>query len=798
MKTIENKIKLLLTIGIILISGLSLQAQYDRLYYGVEIDGVLCGYATTDVENIEYHGMSMLETKDTVHLLLKALGQDMNMEIISRHVLYPETFDVALNNTAFKYDIGNVAATQTEVFDKYALRTEAPRETADTIWLKERVIFDNTLSAPYLIEDFVDGGVKEKSYQIYDYVRGFITEQKFSLLGEENIHLAGKDFNTLLFNIYNTHDGTNTRSWVNLDDGMVIQFEIMNRKIYLAENTVSKQISTVDLDNTIFAKVDKNISNFTEMTYLKVKVDLKSAGEEIAVEGLNFPGQKFEGTVVENHVQGIFEIEPFRYDGTDAPPFPTSYAGDEKLKKYLEPEIFIESDHPDIIARAEEITSGAEDSWEAAIRLSKWVGKEIRGAVPGGSSAINTLRIMEGECGSHSRLLAAFCRAVGIPARLSIGCMYSPWYGGSFGQHAWTEVYMGDEVGWVAIDATILEFDYVDAGHIKLGEGTSFYPENMEILDYRIGDEGEASGSTEVPPQYENILGPYTEVAKRDVLEVVYEDGGISVDILGRMVLALHEPDEQGKRYAKLSDALYFIFPENDNGEVNEMHVVERVYAKKKLDVEISVDEETPDEFRSMVGPYVIFQIKKEFTVIWHEGQLAMLVPDVEEPRPLDKTEIENRWRDSVDAKEYGFKTNSDGNIEGMNIFITSVLPEGATASWIIDKAIGEEGMEAAGATFTEMWNNRALDLEHTEGDMNNLGYKYLGEERFEEALMVFKLNVDAFPKSWNVYDSYGEALMKSGDAEAAIVNYGKSVEMNPENENGKQMLEKLMQEEQK
>jgi transglutaminase-like putative cysteine protease len=93
---------------------------------------------------------------------------------------------------------------------------------------------------------------------------------------------------------------------------------------------------------------------------------------------------------------------------------------------------------------------------------------------------------MEGECGSHSRLLTAFCRASGIPARLSIGCMYSPLYGGSFGQHAWTEVYMGDEAGWVAIDATISEFDYADAGHIRLGTATSFQSEKMEILDYRI------------------------------------------------------------------------------------------------------------------------------------------------------------------------------------------------------------------------------------------------------------------------------------------------------------------------
>ena len=67
----------------------------------------------------------------------------------------------------------------------------------------------------------------------------------------------------------------------------------------------------------------------------------------------------------------------YNYDGKDAPPFPPDFSGDTSLKKYLEPEILIESDHPDIVVMAKSITDGAPDSWEAAVRLSKWVGKEV-------------------------------------------------------------------------------------------------------------------------------------------------------------------------------------------------------------------------------------------------------------------------------------------------------------------------------------------------------------------------------------------------------------------------------------
>ena len=51
---------------------------------------------------------------------------------------------------------------------------------------------------------------------------------------------------------------------------------------------------------------------------------------------------------------------------------------------------------------------------------------------------------------------------------------------------------------------------------------------------------------------------------------------------------------------------------------------------------------------------------------------------------------------------------------------------------------------------------------------------------------------VSEHPKAWNVYDSLGEAHMKQGEKEMAIENYQKSLELNPSNENGKDMLKKL------
>jgi CubicO group peptidase (beta-lactamase class C family) len=92
-----------------------------------------------------------------------------------------------------------------------------------------------------------------------------------------------------------------------------------------------------------------------------------------------------------------------------------------------------------------------------------------------------------------------------------------------------------------------------------------------------------------------------------------------------------------------------------------------------------------------------------------------------------------------------------------------------------------------------------------SEDEMNLLGYAFLGgpnnpnpyhfpeTPKYAEAIETFKLNMELFPDSWNVYDSYGEALLAVGRKEEAINMYQKSVTLNPENEGGKKILKTLL-----
>lgn len=103
---------------------------------------------------------------------------------------------------------------------------------------------------------------------------------------------------------------------------------------------------------------------------------------------------------------------------------------------------------------------------------------------------------------------------------------------------------------------------------------------------------------------------------------------------------------------------------------------------------------------------------------------------------------------------------------------------------------IQAKGIKEGIIYFNANKDSDVFDL--NENEMNQIGYKLMGDGSVEEAAQVFKLNVEAFPKSFNVYDSYAEALMKLGKNEEAIKNYKISVEMNPANQNGIDMLKKL------
>ncbi len=80
----------------------------------------------------------------------------------------------------------------------------------------------------------------------------------------------------------------------------------------------------------------------------------------------------------------------------------------------------------------------------------------------------------------------------------------------------------------------------------------------------------------------------------------------------------------------------------------------------------------------------------------------------------------------------------------------------------------------------------------NTEEQMNAIGYTLLGNGKIKDAISAFKANIDVYPLSSNVYDSYAEALMKDGQNELAIKNYKRSIELDSMNSNAKEQIKVL------
>lgn len=80
------------------------------------------------------------------------------------------------------------------------------------------------------------------------------------------------------------------------------------------------------------------------------------------------------------------------------------------------------------------------------------------------------------------------------------------------------------------------------------------------------------------------------------------------------------------------------------------------------------------------------------------------------------------------------------------------------------------------------------------EEEINELGYRLLYDKKdAAAALEIFKSNAERFPKSYNVWDSLGEIYYQTGNLEEAVKNYAKSLQINPQNEGGKRILERIV-----
>jgi tetratricopeptide (TPR) repeat protein len=102
---------------------------------------------------------------------------------------------------------------------------------------------------------------------------------------------------------------------------------------------------------------------------------------------------------------------------------------------------------------------------------------------------------------------------------------------------------------------------------------------------------------------------------------------------------------------------------------------------------------------------------------------------------------------------------------------------------------LAEGNYSQALMAFRQLLSENPSDPDIQESLINRIGYQLLEQNEMDKSIDMFRINVALYPKSFNTYDSLGEAYLKSGNMDLALKNYAKSLELNPDNETAKKVL---------
>jgi cytosine/adenosine deaminase-related metal-dependent hydrolase len=186
----------------------------------------------------------------------------------------------------------------------------------------------------------------------------------------------------------------------------------------------------------------------------------------------------------------------------------------------------------------------------------------------------------------------------------------------------------------------------------------------------------------------------------------------------------------------------------------------------------------------STLNPARFFGKETDFGTI-EQGKIADLV--LLDANPLDA--IGNTKK--IDAVVYGGSFYPRASLDAMLTRVEALAARPLIGT-VLFKTIQEKDIGAAIEQYRDLKATQPDGYDFSEDEFIGLGYGLIHMKKYKEAIEIFKLSVEAYPQSYNGYDSLAEAYMDDGDKALAIENYQASLRLNPKNANGIKMLNKL------
>ncbi len=462
----------ILTAGFIILqlTAIVFARPEDFEYYAVFVDGSKSGHAihsriasgqqvtTTDTTNITLNRMGQsvsLKTKEVCVETLKgepisfAAEQDMGIVVTKTEGKVNKDGTVKIKTTG----IGGAVQENTIQWPSGALMAEGLRLLELEKKLNEGTSYDVKLFSPALMAA-VNTNIKIGAKQDVDLLGRLVKLTKVEIT--MSMPGTGQIVTTSFVD-----EQLNALKSIMPMAGMNVELVACTKEFAMSNNQPTEIIDKMFLASPVpieDAGAAKSITYYLRPTAPNTNLTIPSSDNQ-KVERLA------DGTV-------SVKVEPltmpaggtFPYKGTDV-----------NISAAIKPNRFLQSDDAGIIALAKQAIGDAKDSAQAVQRIEDFVAKYIKNVSfsVGYASATEVASSKRGDCSEFAVLCAALCRAVGIPARVTVGVAYVNDFEGKtgFGGHAWTEAYIGDK--WVGLDSAFKAgaLGKFDAGHIAFASG---------------------------------------------------------------------------------------------------------------------------------------------------------------------------------------------------------------------------------------------------------------------------------------------------------------------------------------
>lgn len=530
------------------------ESNASRRFYSISINDNVIGYNMIDRVRVEVDGRPLLRIDSETSMKFALLGKQRSTLSKSTTLLDPKT------NQVISYDcVDKTNDTETYYESRVVDGAIEARKFGDKNDKGDPSHFQPDEPAPFLGSNnfahwellivAANKGANDKGEaNIQIFIPEAMTLTKFPLerKPEKTLKVGKKSYACQLWRF----KGAGIDIAVDKKSGRLVRMRLPGQEalIEVADESIVKQAQKARAEEVLaklFVQSNVVFDDFLKVSEMNAKADITVFGVVNDDSILQTAMQKFDGEKDDQgRVQGVFHIKSVRYEGEDAPVFPTEDL-DEDLVEWTKPSPLIESDHDAIAKQSAELTKDAKDRWDAVKRVGDWVHNEIAYTIADSPSAKLCLETRKGDCGPHSTLTIAMLRSAGIPARLVGGVVFTPSFGGSFGQHAWVEVHMGD-AGWIAIDPTTDEFEQISATHIKLFEGVGgVRSKSIEVQSYKPPNKSDGAFQfTDARPLKWRLNTPYV---------FKYRKGDSS---LGEEKFQIEEVEADGQKRLKLTSEL--------------------------------------------------------------------------------------------------------------------------------------------------------------------------------------------------------------------------------------------------